>query len=215
MAAEEHLRALGFTQHEAACCDVSFAGSFAAFKSGDSVDVVDLRKRRLAYRAGAPRGESIAAFDVQSDGKLAVLLGPAQDGRFAIAWRAPGVSILQPAKLRAVLPPSGPAVRLVADRLIAERRIGSSTELIVADLHGRTRVLARFVAPIEQVGGFDAGELRVTWASRRITSTRVDCPPPGQGRPCRRLKSGVETVWASFASGAPRPVARWSFADSP
>jgi len=75
--------------------------------------------------------------------------------------------------------------------------------------------LARFKRPVEQAGGIDATQTSVTWASRRITSTRTDCPPPGQGRPCVLLKSGVETVWvAGLASGPARVVARWAFTDS-
>ena len=116
-----------------------------------------------------------------------------------------------------LLPPQGPAVRLVGDRIVAEV-VGphSTPQLVVADLGGRVHVLARFAAPVEQAGDIDADQDRVTWASRRITGTRVDCPPAGQGRPCRLLKSGTETIWvAGLTSRTPRPAARWAFADSP
>ena len=205
-----------FQRQGAACCDVSLAGRFLAVRSGSAVDVVDLRTRRLAYRALAPAGESIAAFDVQADGKLALALGAAPDGTAALVWRTPGSQILQRAGFRVVPPAGSPLVRLVADRLVAERRVGSSTELVVAGLPGTVRTLTRFAAPVEPIGGFDAGDGRLTWASRRITSSRVDCPPRGLGRPCILLKSGVATVWvAGLASGAPRPIARWTFVDAP
>jgi hypothetical protein len=206
-----------FRRQGATCCDVSLAGSQLAWRSGGSVDVFDLRTLRLVYRTAAPPREPIAAFDVQADGKLALVLGPAPDGRVALAWRAPGAAGLQRLPFRIVLPAQGPALRLVRDRiLIVSAGPRSSSELIVTDLHGHVRTLARFASPVEQTGAIDATQDRVTWASRRITGTRVDCPPPGQGRPCRLLKSGTETVWAAgLTSGAPRPVARWAFADSP
>jgi hypothetical protein len=211
-------------RHQAACCDVSLAGSRVAWRSGGSVDVFDLRARRIAYRTKAPLLEPIAAFDVQADGKLAVVLGQAPDGRASLAWRAPGTAGLQRLRLRIVMPAQGPAVRLVGDRIVtvaAGPGPGSTSELVVADLHGHVRTLARFAAPgrqtgVEQAGAIDANASRVTWASRRITSRREDCPPPGQGRPCRLLASGTETIWvAGLTSGAPHPVARWAFTDSP
>ncbi len=216
-----------FRRAGAVCCDVAIAGSRLAWKSGGSVDVFDLRARRIVYRTNAPLLEPIAAFDVQADGKLAVVLGQAPDGRASLAWRAPGVAGLHRLRLRIVLPAQGPAVRLVGDRIVtvAAGPLGTS-ELVVAGLHGQVRTLARFSAPgtqapgkqagVEQAGAIDASASRVTWASRRITSRREDCPPPGQGRPCRLLETGTETIWvAGLTSGAPRPVARWAFTDSP
>ena len=203
-------------RHAASCCDVSLAGSYLAFKSGGVVDVFDLRTRRLVSRTGPPPSEPIAAFDVQADGKLAVVLGPTADRRAALAWRAPGASALHRLQLRVAVPFAGPAVRLASDRVVVvSPGTEPTSELVSADLLGRVRTLARFSRSVEQAGGIDASEQSVTWASRRITSTRVDCPPPGQYRPCRLLKSGVETVWvAGLASGAPRAVARWAFGDA-
>jgi hypothetical protein len=87
---------------------------------------------------------------------------------------------------------------------------------VLADLTGRVKVLARFSGPVEQSGAIDATSNRVTWASRQITSSRVDCPPSGQGRPCRLLKSGIETIWlANLTTRTPRPIARWAFTDAP
>jgi len=204
-------------RHGASCCDVSLAGSYLAFKSGAAVDLFDLRTRQLLSRTGPPPNEPIAAFDVQADGKLAVVLGPTTDRGAALAWRTPGAAALHRLRLRVVLPFAGPVVRLVGNRIVVvSPGSGSTTELVSTDLHGHVRTLARFAKPIEQAGGIDASAKSVTWASRRITSTRVDCPPPGQGRPCLLLKSGVETVWlAGLTSGPSRAVARWSFTDSP
>jgi hypothetical protein len=204
-------------RHGASCCDLSLAGSYLAFTSGDAVDVFDLRTRRLVSRTDPPPNEPIAAFDVQADGKLALVLRPAAGGAASLAWRAPVTGVLHRLRLLVVLPFAGPAVRLAGDRLVAVvSGPGSTTELVSADLRGRVRTLARFTTSVEQAGGIDATEQSVTWASRRITSTRVDCPPPGQGRPCRLLKSGVETIWlAGTTSGLARAVARWVFTDAP
>ncbi len=206
-----------FERRGVSCCDIALAGSYLAWRSGGGVDVLDLRRRRLAYRAEAPPGEPIAAFDVQADGKLALLLGPGSDGRTNLAWRSSGSATLHRLGPRVALPPSGPALRLVGGRIVVEAaRTGAPTELVVTDLAGRVHVLARFAAPVEQTGALDATADRVTWASRRITGTDVDCPPPGQARPCRLLKSGVETVWlATPTGGAPRAIARWAFTDAP
>jgi hypothetical protein len=205
-------------QRAAACCDVALAGSYLALKSGISVEVLDLRTNRLVYRAEPPPGEPIAAFDVQADGAVALVLGPAANGRATVAWRAPGTPALHRLPLHALLTTNGPSVRIVSDRIVFEAAVGpsSASQLAVADLHGHVRVLARFSASLEQAGEFDAENHRVTWASRHITGTRVDCPPPGQGRPCRLLKSGIETIWlAGLSSGAPQPIARWAFTDAP
>jgi hypothetical protein len=204
-------------RHRASCCDVSLAGSYLAFRSGEAVDVFDLSASRLVSRTAAPANEPIAAFDVQADGKLAVVLKPAAGGSAALAWRAPSGGALRRMLLPVVLPFAGPPVRLVADHLVVVALgSGSTPELVSADLLGHVHMLARFKRPVEQAGGIDATESSVTWASRRITSTRTDCPPPGQGRPCLLLKSGFETLWtARLTSGPARVVARWTFTDSP
>ena len=205
-------------QHRAACCDVALAGSYLAWKSGNSVDVLDLRTRRLVYRVKPPPGEPVAAFDIQADGALALVLGPAPNLRATLAWRALGAPGLHRLRLPAQLTPHGPSVRIVNDRIVFEAAVGprSASQLAVADLRGHVRVLARFSASVEQAGEIDATNDHVTWASRHITSTQVDCPPPGQGRPCRLLKSGTETIWlADLSSGAPRPIVRWAFKDAP
>ena len=173
--------------------------------------------RPTAERADRLKPEALAAFDVQADGKLAVVLAPAAGGGAALAWRAPGAAALHRLRLPVLLPFAGPTVRLAGDRIVVvSPGTGSTSELVSADLLGHVRTPARFTKSVEQAGGIDASEKSVTWASRRITSTRVDCPPPGQGRPCLLLKSGVETVWlARLTSGPSRVVARWAFTDAP
>ena len=206
-----------FRRQSVACCDVALAGRYLAWRSGDSVDVLDLNAHRLLYRVNPPPGEPIAAFDVQSDGALAVILGP-PNGRATLAWRAPAAPALHRLRLGALLAPQGRAVRIVGDRIVVEAaaRSRSASQLVVTDLRGHLRVLARFSASVERVGAFDAAAEHVTWASRHITGTHVDCPPPGQERPCRLLKSGTETIWlAGLRSGTPRPIARWAFTDAP
>ena len=200
-------------RHAASCCDVSLAGDYLAFRSGDSVDLFDLRTRRLVSRTGPLPNEPIAAFDVQADGKLAVVLGPAADGRSALAWRTAGSATLHRLRLRVVMPSTGPAVRVAGDRVVVVAPgFGTRTQLVTAGLQSGVHAVARFTTTVEQVGGIDATGTSVTWASRQITSTRVDCPPPGQGRPCRLLKSGVETVWlAGLTTGLPRVAARWAY----
>jgi hypothetical protein len=86
--------------------------------------------------------------------------------------------------------------------------------LVVSDLAGRARVLARFSSRLEQVGGFDATTRAVTWASRRITRTRLDCPPRRQV--CIVRKTGTLTIWRAETAGGPiHAVARWAFNDTP
>jgi len=205
-----------FERQGVSCCDVALAGSYFAWRSGGGVDVLDLRKHRLAYRA-APPGEPIAAFDVQADGKLALLLGPAANGFATLAWRTPAAAALHRLTLRVGLSPASPELRLIGNHIIAEiAQAGAAIALVAIDLSGHVHVLARFAAPVEQIGAIDATADRVTWASRRITGSRVDCPPPGQGRPCRLLKSGIETIWLTKPTGAtPHPIARWAFTNAP
>jgi crotonobetainyl-CoA:carnitine CoA-transferase CaiB-like acyl-CoA transferase len=62
------------------CCDVAMADTTLAWRSNGAVDVFDLATRRLRFRAAPPAGAPIAAFDVQADGKLAMLVGRQPDG---------------------------------------------------------------------------------------------------------------------------------------
>jgi hypothetical protein len=205
------------------CCDVALAGQTLAWRSGGAVDVFDLATRRLRFRAAPPAGEPIAAFDVQADGKLAMLVGRQPDGHATVVWRSTVDPTLHLLQLAAVLPAHQPSLRLVGDRLVLETAPPAtptdnvpSSALVVSDLAGRARVLARFSSRLEQVGAFDATTHTVTWASRRITRTRLDCPPPGQGRPCLIRKTSALTIWqANTAGRAAHAVATWAFTDAP
>jgi hypothetical protein len=205
------------------CCDVALAGQTLAWRTGGAIDVFDLARRRLRYRAAPPAGEPIAAFDVQADGTLATLLGHQPDGHTAVFWRRAADPTLHRLQLAAILPAHPPGLRLIGDRLVLETAPPAtptdnvpSSALVVADLDGRARVLARFSGRLEQVGGFDATARAVTWASRRITRTRLDCPPSAQGRPCLVRKTGALTVWqAETTGGRALAVATWSFTNGP
>jgi hypothetical protein len=203
------------------CCDVALAGTMLAWRSDGAVDVFDLATRRLRFRAAPPAGAPITAFDVQADGKLAMLVGRQPDGHTTIAWRSAADPTLHPLQLAAVLPAHQPGLRLVGDRVVLETAPPATptdnvprSALVVSDLAGRTRVLARFSGRLEQVGGFDATPRTVTWASRRITRTRLDCPPPRQA--CMVTKTGTLTIWQAGTAGGPiHAVARWAFTDTP
>jgi hypothetical protein len=205
------------------CCDVALAGQTLAWRSGGAIDVFDLATHRLRYRAAAPPEGPVAAFDVQADGTLAMLVGRQPDGHVTVVWRRAADPTLHRLQLHAVLPTHPPGLRVIGDRLVLETapaasptdNIASST-LVVADLAGRTRVLARFSARLEQVGGFDATARTVTWASRRITRTRLDCPTTAQGAACLIRKTGVLTIWrVATAGGRAHAAASWPFTDAP
>jgi hypothetical protein len=200
-------------RHAASCCDVALAWPYLAFRSDVLVDLIDLRTNRLVSTTAS--GEQIAGFDVEADGALAILLGRNTTGRDVLAWRALG-GVLKRTPVAVAVPPTSAAVRFIGGRFVfVTPRPASRSELISMDLRGRRRNIAGFGGAVEQVGGFDASLHTVTWSSRLITATRTDCPPPGELRPCRLLKSGVETVWAAgLSAGAPRVVARWAFADA-
>lgn len=202
------------------CCDVALAGPTLAWRSGGAVDVFDLATRRLRFRAAPPAGAPIAAFDVQADGKLAMLVGRQPDGHATLAWRSAADPTLHPLQLAAVLPGNQARLRLIGDRLVLETAPHTTptdnvpgSALVVSDLAGRARVLARFSGRLEQVGSFDASTRTVTWASRRITRTRLDCPPPRQA--CMVRKTGTLTIWqANIAGGAAHAVTSWAFTDT-
>jgi hypothetical protein len=203
------------------CCDVALAGPTLAWRSGGAVDVFDLATRSLRFRAAPPAGAPIAAIDVQADGKLAMLVDRQPDGHATLAWRSAAAPTLHPLQVAAVLPGNQPRLRLIGDRLVLETAPHATptdnvprSALVVSDLAGRTRVLARFSSRLEQVGSFDATTHTITWASRRITRTRLDCPPPRQG--CMVRKTGTLTIWqADIVGGTPQAVASWAFTDRP
>jgi hypothetical protein len=205
------------------CCDVALAGHTLAWRSGGGVDVFNLTTRRLRFRAAPAAGAPIAAFDVQADGTLAMLVGRQPDGHATVVWRRAAHPTLHRLQLMAVVTAHPPSLRLVGDRLVLETAPHASptdnvasSALVVADLAGRERVLARFSGRVEQVGGFDATASAVTWASRRISRTRLDCPPSAQGAACLIRKTGVLSVWrAGIAGGHAHAVGGWTFKDAP
>jgi hypothetical protein len=195
------------------CCDVALAGSFLAWLDRGGLDVLDVRTSRVVHRFTVGAATRIVSFDVGADGAVAFVATPASGGEPELVWRSALGRIW-----RTSYPLGNPPVaRVAGKRLIVERvAAGARTELVALGGGGPGRILARFGGPVEQVGGLDASNGRIVWASRRIRSTRTDCPPPGQGRPCVLLKSGVTSIWlADLASGSPRAIVRWAFADEP
>src|SRR6266516_2174142 len=198
------------------CCrDVALAGRFVAWIDRHDVVVYDRLARRLAYRAriGPEAGIDVdLGFDLQRDGKVAVsyrLVEFARTGPTTIAWLSPSAPRLHLLRLRA----SDTTIRIAGDHIAAERFLSpSSSVLVVADIAGRARTVAHFAPPVSLRGHFDFDGRHITWASDRVTSSRVDCPPPGQERPCVRRETGVTSIWIrAAAGGAPRLVARLRF----
>jgi hypothetical protein len=113
---------LVFRRTRVECCDVALAGPTLAWRSRGGVDVFDLATRRLRFRAAPPAGAPIAAFDVQADGKLAMLVGRQPDGHATLAWRSAADPTLHPLQLAAVLPGNQPRLRLIGDRLVSKPR---------------------------------------------------------------------------------------------
>ncbi|MGZ8739444.1 MAG: hypothetical protein ACXWZ8_02465 [Gaiellaceae bacterium] len=201
------------------CCrDVAIAGRFVAWSDRNDVVVYDRLARRLAYRVriGPAAGIDVDfGFDLQRDGKVAVsyrLVEFARTGPTTIAWLSPSAPRLHLLRLRA----SDTRIRIAGDRIAAERFLSPSRSvLVVADLAGRARPVAGFAPPVRLRGRFDFDGRQMAWASDRVTSTRVDCPPPGQERPCVLRESGVTSIWIRAAKGgAPRLIARLRFDDT-
>jgi hypothetical protein len=200
------------------CSDVAIAGRFVAWNDRGHVVVYDRVARRRAYRAtvravGAPGLE--LGFDLQPDGKLAVafrLIEVAGGGRTTVAWFSP--SEQRPH----VLPLHGRStlVRIARDRIAFERFSSAKKgALVVADLRGRVQTVARFAPPLRLRSGFDFDGRQIVWAQDRITATREDCPPPGQGRPCVLRETGVTKIWLrAIPAGSSHLVVRLPFDDT-
>lgn len=199
------------------CSDVALAGRFVAWNEarGDVV-VYDRVARRIAYRAHAAPSEGIGVelgFNLQEDGKLAVayrLIEVARTVPATVAWfsrAAPGAHVL-PLRARDT------RVRIAGDRIVYHRFLTpTSSALAIVDLAGRARTVARFAPPLRP-GQFDYDGRRIAWSSDRVTATRVDCPPPGQGRPCVMRETGVTTIRVRAVDEArSRIVARLPFDD--
>jgi hypothetical protein len=202
------------TPVSASCCSgVRVAGRFAAWLEQRAAVVYDRVAGRELYRARLG-SQPVLDFDLQRDGKLVLALGPSDiTAPSTVAWVSPTRPKLH------VLPSHGHATRVEVglDRIVLlSSAAATRNELIVSDLAGRARTIARFRPPLHSTGAFDFDGTRLTWASDRITSSRVDCPPPGQGRPCVRRFTGITTIWAGSASGGkPSIVAKLPFEDVP
>jgi hypothetical protein len=201
------------------CCrNVAIAGRFVAWIDRHDVVVYDRLARRLAYRAriGPEAGMDVdVGFDLQRDGKVAVsyrLIEFVRTSPTTIAWLSPSAPRLHLLRLRA----SDTRIRIAGDRIVAERFLSPTRSvLVVANLAGQARPVAGFAPAVRLRGRFDFDGRQITWASDRVTSTRVDCPPPGQERPCVRLETGVTSIWIRAAKGgAPRLIARLRFGDT-
>ena len=201
------------------CCrDVAIAGRFVAWTERNEVVVYDRLARRVVNRAriGPEAGIDVdLGFDLQRDGKLAVsyrLVEFARTIPTTIAWISPSDPHLHVLPLRGI----DTRIRIAGDHIAFERfRTPSRSTLAIADLTGRSRPVAAFSPPVGLHAQFDFDGRHVTWASRRVTSTRVDCPPPGQERPCVRRETGVTSLWIrAAAGGAPRMIARLPFDDT-
>lgn len=201
------------------CCrDVAIAGRFVAWSDRNDIVVYDRPARHVAYRAriGPKTGIDVEfGFDLQRDGKLAVsyrLIEFARTGPTTIAWLSPSAPRLHVLPLRG----SDTRIRIVGDRIVVERFLSPSTSvLVVSDLAGRIRRVAGFAPPVRLLGRFDFDGRQITWASDRVTSTRVDCPLPGQERPCVGRETGVTSIWIRAAArGKPRLIARLPFDDT-
>jgi hypothetical protein len=200
------------------CTSVALAGRYVAWDERGGVVVYDRLARRVAYRA--PVGPAHApgtelGFDLQHDGTLAVafrVIEVARASQTNVAWfspRAPREHLLR-------LHGRSTLVRIAGGRIAVERFLTAKTSaLVVSDLAGRTQRVARFAPPIRLRGGFDFDGRRIVWAQDRVTATRVDCPPPGQGRPCVHLETGVtRVVLRSRIAGPSQLVARLPFVDT-
>ncbi len=201
------------------CCrDVAIAGQFVAWSERSEVVVYDRSARRVAYRARVRPKAGIdvdLGFDLQPDGKLAVahrLVEFARTGPTTIAWFSPSAPRPHLLAQRGTTT----SVRIAGDRIAFERFLTpTESSLVIADLAGHTQTVALFTPPVRLRSGFDFDGHHIAWASDRVTATRVDCPPPGQGRPCVRRESGVTSIWLRAAAGGTRRViARLPFADT-
>jgi hypothetical protein len=200
------------------CCrDIAVAGRYVAWSEARDVVVYDRLARRVAYRARiGPAGIGVDFdFDVQQDGKLAVafrLVEFARAGPTTIAWLSPSRPLLHVLPLRG----NDTRISIADDRIAFERFVNQKrSALVVTDLAGRAQTIARFAEPTRLRSGFDLDGKRIAWASDRVTARRVDCPPPGQGRPCVRRESGFTSIWRrTVSTGATRLVARLRFDDT-
>lgn len=199
-----------------ACCGgVRAAGRFVVWASDALVLLYDLSARRVVRRVVVGHG-FVQAVAVQPDGKFAVLLRRVRSATDALQLRwfdSNTASHTLPVTVRG----SGAVdLEFAADRIVVERKVGGGSELAIVDLRGRTRPLVRFGSRFRRAGEFDFDGVHVTWASERLISSRLDCPPSPSLRPCFWRDSGIRAVWLADIRRrplAPRLVVRERFAD--
>lgn len=186
---------------DACCAGLRLSGRFVAWSTdwNGRVDVVDRDRDRVVVSARIGDGVSAkpASFDVQGDGTLAVIAG---GHLFWVSPQSPRPHVLATGI-------SG-GVRIAGARL-AYARAGA---VVVSDLRGARRVVARFRRPARLRLALDFDGTRLVFASDVVTRTWVDCPPPGQERPCVKRESGTTTIWAAWAPEfGPKKVAHFAF----
>ena len=202
------------------CCrGIAIAGRYVAWSNDRRGEVVvyDRLAHRLVYRVrvGGGNGASELGFDLQRDGKIAVAyrpLGSPGTRTVTIAWFSPATKRPHVLALRG----ADTRIRIADDHIALERYLSPKrSALVVAGLGGGMQTVARFASPFRLRSGFDFDGRRIVWASDRVTATRVDCPPPGQGRPCVRVESGTTTLRLRVLSGgAPLAIDRLAFVDT-
>ena len=197
------------------CFGVALAGRYVAWTNqrAGGVVVYDWRARRLVYRAVTPSAVELG-FDLARDGSVAVAYRPPEFARNApatIAWfsrASPRAHVLG-------VHANTTTIRFAANRIAFERTSAGHTELLLADPAGRVQTVTATSRPLELRASFDFDGRQLVWVTDRIDSTRVDCPPPGQGRPCVLRKSGVTTISRRSAAGGPiRRIAQLRFDDA-
>jgi hypothetical protein len=193
--------------------DVRVAGDVVAWSElgGRRIVVYDRRRRRTMYRAVVTRATGIdvsTGFDVQPDGKLAVayhLAEVARVGESTVEWWSADGSSVHVLPVRA----ASTSIRIAGDRIVFVR--AGAKALVLWQLRGKPSTLAPLDRP---TGDLDFDGARATWASTKISSSRIDCPPPGNGAPCVRRFTGVTTIWSIRLGSRPHAVAELPFADS-
>lgn len=203
------------------CCEVVIAGRYVAWTGDRSGEIVvyDRRAARVSYRARVAAAGSSArgglGFDVQADGKLAVVYHPSSSAgspTAIVVWFSPAGPRRHVLPLRA----RDARARIAGDRLafVQATRAGTSA-LVLTDLAGHVQTVAQ-LGSRARLHAFDLDRRHLTWATDRIKSTREDCPPPGSERPCLLRETGTTAIWIrAVPAGSPRLVAELAFADVP
>ena len=195
-----------------ACCfGAHVAGKHVAWGDGwgSRVVVYDRDRRRVAYVAYLPARLGAGAFDLQEDGKIALL------GVAAVLWFSPREprphAIPFGTRGRATVA-TQQLIRFSADRIALLRYEGGDPRaLAVLDLAGRPVRLVRFDARTVPVAGFDFDGDRLVWASATIRSRRLDCPRTAS---CVTYASGRVRIRLADSNGV-RTIAASEFADVP